>query len=283
MTKILFVSDLHGKIHWYEKLVRVIRDEEPDALLMGGDLLPHVLKPSPEYPDFIRDFLQPNFKLLKATLKERYPRVMLILGNDDPRALETELMEVGSEGLWEYIHFQTRRLDQYSITGYACVPPTPFQLKDWERYDVSRYVDPGCISPEEGKHSTEVDPDSLRYTTIQKDLVQLFQGADMQEQICLFHSPPYRSNLDRAALDGQMVDHAPLDVNVGSIAIQRMIRDRQPKITLHGHIHESSRLTGDWRDRSGRTYLFSAAYEGPELAVVKFDPEYPEAAERLLV
>jgi len=35
------------------------------------------------------------------------------------------------------------------------VPPTPFLLKDWEKYDVSAYVDPGCVSPEEGYHRVE--------------------------------------------------------------------------------------------------------------------------------
>ena len=63
----------------------------------------------------------------------------------------------------------------------------------------------------------------------------------------------------------------PLDVHVGSIAIRRFIEDRQPLVTLHGHVHESARLTGSWRDTIGRTHLFSAAHDGPELALVRFD------------
>jgi len=39
----------------------------------------------------------------------------------------------------------------------------------------------------------------------------------------VLHSPPYDTGLDRAALDGRSVDHAPLDVHVGSIAIRRFI------------------------------------------------------------
>jgi len=35
---------------------------------------------------------------------------------------------------------------------------------------------------------------------------------------------------------------------VGSIAVRRFIEERQPLLTLHGHIHESARLTGDWRE-----------------------------------
>jgi Icc-related predicted phosphoesterase len=80
-----------------------------------------------------------------------------------------------------------------------------------------------------------------------------------------------------------MVDHAPLDVHVGSIAVRRFIEERQPLLALHGHVHESSRLTGSWKDRIGRTVCLSAAHDGPELAVVRFDPTRPEAATRELV
>ena len=73
------------------------------------------------------------------------------------------------------------------------------------------------------------------------------------------------------------MDHAPLDVHVGSIAIRRFIEARQPLVTLHGHVHESARLTGAWQDRIGRTVCLSAAHDGPELALVRFDLEQPEA------
>ena len=38
----------------------------------------------------------------------------------------------------------------WPVFGYNCVPPTPFRLKDFDRSDVSPYVDPGCVPPEEG-------------------------------------------------------------------------------------------------------------------------------------
>jgi len=44
-------------------------------------------------------------------------------------------------------------------------------------------------------------------------------------------------------------------------------------VTLHGHVHESARLTGAWQDRIGRTVCLSAAHDGPELALVRFDLE----------
>jgi Icc-related predicted phosphoesterase len=119
--------------------------------------------------------------------------------------------------------------------------------------------------------------------TIREDLDLLAGDADLSRAVFLVHTPPYRTLLDRAALDGRMVDHAPLDVHVGSIALRRFIESRQPLLTLHGHVHESARLTGAWRDRIGRTHAFSAAHDGPELALVRFDPGDLDSASRELL
>ena len=186
-------------------------------------------------------------------------------------------------GRWEYLHARHSVCEGVPVAGYACVPPTPFLLKDWERYDVSRYVDPGCVSPEEGWRSTSVAANDVKYGTIKEDLDRLAGEGAIDSSVWLFHAPPHDSALDRAALDGVMVNHAPLDVHVGSIAIRRFIEARQPIVTLHGHIHESARLTGRWRQRIGRTWAFSAAHDGPELALVRFDPRDPATATRELV
>jgi Icc-related predicted phosphoesterase len=74
-----------------------------------------------------------------------------------------------------------------------------------------------------------------------------------------------------------------LDVHVGSIAIMEMISIKQPLLTLHGHIHESTRLTGNWQQQFGRTLSLNAAWDGPELSLLKFDLENPARATRVLL
>jgi uncharacterized protein len=122
-----------------------------------------------------------------------------------------------------------------------------------------------------------------KWGTIAGDLEALVGRHDVSRAVFLFHSPPHGTDLDRAALDGRTVDHAPVDVHVGSIAIRRFIEARQPRLTLHGHVHESARLTGSWQDRIGRTVCLSAAHDGPELALVRFETDRPEEATRELV
>lgn len=268
MTTFFFASDLHGQPHRYDALFEAIDRDRPEAVLLGGDLLP--LGGGDEFIDG-----------LAARFAELHANVILILGNDDPRAFEPLFRE--HEDVWTVLHSAAVEVAGYRVYGYPFVPPTPFALKDWERYDVSHFVDPGCISPEDGVRSVDVEPNVPRYSTIADDLERLAGAGDLERAIFLFHSPPYRTKLDRAALDGQSVEHVPLDVNVGSIAIRRFIEAKQPLLTLHGHVHESARLTGAWKDRIGRTVLLGGAHDGPELALVRFDPEQPDAATRELL
>ena len=281
-NQICFVSDLHGSEDRYKKLFAFLREQTPKALFIGGDILPP-LTGFHGSGDFLEDYLLPEFRKLKQELGSAYPPVFIILGNDDPRAYEQEMEAADAEGLWHYMHQRKGRIENHPVFGYAHIPPTPFRLKDWERYDVSRYVDPGCTHPTEGTHTVEPGVD-LEYTTIAGELEELLGEQDLTDAIVLFHSPPYKSNLDRAALDGMMVDHVPLDPHVGSIAIQRMIEKRQPAVTLHGHIHESSRLTGSWKQQFGHTWSFNAAIEKRnQLAVICFDPRHPAKAERKIL
>ena len=285
MSVWFFVSDLHGHLSKYRKLWQLILAERPAVVLMGGDLLPHGLSSESDESGegFIQSVLVNGFERVKKQLASAYPQVLLILGNDDLRAEEIALVQAESLGLWNYMHFRKVEIGAYSVYGYACVPPTPFLLKDWERYDVSRFVDPGCISPEDGWRSVPITENEIRHGTIQADLARLVSDADLSQSIFLFHAPPHGTALDRAALDGRVIDSVPLDVHVGSIAIRRFIMDRQPRVTLHGHIHESARLTGSWRERMGQTWAFSAAHDGAELALVRFDPADPASATRELI
>ncbi len=287
MALAFFTSDLHGRTARYRALCDVIVAERPGAVFLGGDLLPHGMDRAWDEQEsqqgFVEGFLAPAFSAVQRILQEAAPRVFLILGNDDPFSCLEGILAGEQRGLWTYLHRRRASWAGCEIYGYNCVPPTPFLLKDWERYDVSRYVPPGCISPEEGRRGDGLTDREVRWTTIGEELDELLAASDPERSILLLHSPPHETKLDRAALDGRSVDHVPLDVHVGSIAIKRRILAHPPRLTLHGHIHESARLTGDWRDRLGPTHAFTGAHHGPELALVRFDPDDPESATRELI
>jgi Icc-related predicted phosphoesterase len=209
--------------------------------------------------------------------------VFVILGNDDGRGEEGSVLEGDAEGLWTYVHARKAPFGLFSVYGYSYVPPTPFLLKDWERYDVSRYMDPGCVSPEEGVRSCPAPANELKYSTITLDLEKLVGEDSMARAVMLFHSPPHGTNLDHSASGGKMVEGVPLDAHLGSVAVRRFIEQKQPLLTLHGHVHEAARLSGSWRDRIGATHAFSAAHDGPELALVRFELDDLSLATRELI
>lgn len=275
-----FVTDLHEAVIRYEKLFLVIRAERPRHVFVGGDLLAF----ETTHGDFLNEFFVPALRQLRSNLGEGgYPAFFIILGNDDPVIHADKLVQAERDGLCHYVHKKCQNAGPFPVYGLSFVPPTPFRLKDWERYDVSRYVDPGCISPEEGAFSVPVPSNEIKWKSIQSELAALASGDPLENAIFLFHSPPYNTPLDRAALDGKKVDGVEVDPHIGSIAIRRFIEERQPLLTLHGHAHESARLTGCWRTQIGRTVCINAAHDGPELALVRFDPHHPANATRELI
>jgi Icc-related predicted phosphoesterase len=279
--KALITSDLHGSQRKYKFLFDKIRLFQPEAVFIGGDLTGFAAKLNTytSIKNFYRDYLELELEKLKFDLEKNYPEIFIIMGNDDPINQEDELERLSELGLIRYVNERIVQFKGYFVAGYSYVPPTPFMNKDWEKYDVSQFVDVGCVSPEAGFRSIPVDVHDLRFNTIKRDLNKMFYKLDLSNMICLFHSPPYQTNLDRAALDGIMVNHAPMDVHVGSIAIKEFIVNKSPYITLHGHIHESTRITGKWKEKIGDTICLQGAYEHNQNAIILFDLENPEDAE----
>lgn len=279
--KCLFVSDLHGSKKKYRKLFKIVEQESPYGLFIGGDILPQDIRSKEKMKKYVDEFILRSIKQIKS--ENNRLQVFLIMGNDDPRGFENIFKNADKEGIIHYVHKKSIKFGNLDVIGYSYVPPTPFQLKDWEKYDVSRYVDIGAVSPEEGTRTVEPDRYEMKYKTIENDLEELSKLSPPDKTIYLFHAPPYDSNLDRADLDGKKIDHAPVDVHVGSIAIQRFIQNKEPFLTLHGHVHESPRLTGSWKESYDKTLSFSAAHEINELAVVRFDTDDIKNAERELI
>ena len=140
------------------------------------------------------------------------------------------------------------------------------------------------MSPEEGYRSVPVPEGETKWGTIAGDLEALVGGDDVSGAVFLFHAPPHRSALDRAALDGQVGGPRARSTSTSAASPSAASSRRASRsLTLHGHVHESARLTGAWQDRIGRTVCLSAAHDGPELALVRFDLESPAGASRELV
>lgn len=248
--KLLYCSDLHGSEAHYARLIKLAETRKPDVIILGGDMLPDDSALLPEQmgrgqPEFVRR----QFRQYILTLREVCsPEAILVIpGNHDWRSSTQAMMELAAENLICVLdHLTPISVKGLSFLGYPFTPPTPWYVKDYERLDK-----PGDLFPLLGgatwdSRFTRAQTRSAQHifeslSTIAEDLAALKPPAD--PWVFVAHAPPYESSLDRAY--GQAA--------WGSQAIRQAIEQYQPLLSLHGHIHESPTVTGQFQEQIGST------------------------------
>lgn len=277
--KVLYTTDLHGEIHLFEELKGHVKNSSIEIIVMGGDLLPSASIQTHGYENlilyqkfFIKQFLQ---SFLKDLLKVKYlKQVFLIPGNWDvayPYIFDEHL-----DGIID-LSFKTYKLiSGYEFIGFPFVPPTPFRPKDYERRDdktspIPPQKDPSYIKIRNNEEKlSPINPYEFLKTreTIEEELVRLPKPTNPKKAIYAMHSPPFGTQLD--CIEG--------GEKCGSRSIRRFIENHQPLLTLHGHVHESPKLSSNYFDRIGETISINPGqfiFEGI-LHAVTFDLENVE-------
>jgi len=246
MVKFAYVTDLHGnRLHLMKALKKAAGDKA--VLIIGGDVSPH--EPPLEQRKYLEDVFVPLISEFSDSVQ-----IFVLTGNDDARVNLAVLEGAEKNGLLKLIHNRVYSLGEFHIAGYSFVNPTPFALKDWEKGDFVLVENRGIttLAHEET-------------TTIMDDLVKLASKSDPAKTIYVIHAPPYESNLDRLS-NG---NHA------GSKAVRKFIEQKRPLLTLHGHIHESPAVSGEFFDMIGTTVCVNPGANPflEDVNVVVFDPE----------
>jgi len=264
-----YTSDLHGQGDYYEQVLALTASAAPRAVLVGGDLCPHAT--GGEGVRRQRLFLEGLFVEFARRLREAVPGVelLLLMGNDDWRA-NHDVLERHEGDLWRVLHERVVEVDGVRVAGVSWVPITPFAIKDWERWEDGGPESParlaGWVSVPGDVREHTFDP-ARRQPTIAGSLEALASHADPAGTIFVLHSPPRDT----------LCDLIQRSVHVGSRAIRRFVEERQPPLVLSGHIHESPRVSGTYRDRVGRTTVVNPGQFGsPSVCGVWFDPLRPE-------
>lgn len=265
-----FTSDLHGDRTLYGQLGDLLRAERPNLLILGGDLLGDVHREEP---------VLPQAAVLVADLMERVDSwrralpqlaVACIVGNHEiapeldrlrkeHHAKRIVLLEPDKPWQWGGYHW----------VGYGCSPPSPHWAKDFERLDRSDSAvpdfdgvawDPDCQEFRE-VFSREYFRDKAPIADELRAIPEL-----PNPWVLVAHAPPYRTDLDR--LPG--VPHP-----IGSRAVREFILQRQPLLSLHGHIHESPHVSGGFSDQIGDTVCVNPGQAHGQLHAVLFDLDRP--------
>ncbi len=265
--KIVYASDLHGRERLYGALWALAEAESANVLILGGDLLPHASNPAQAVAvqsAFVAEVLAPALRACAAS-------VLAIMGNDEWAASIRRVEALEADGLLRWAHGRLLDLgDGYQLVGYGHVPPTPFAIKDFERLDTAgqtAYPQPWRTPHVSQRDGRLVPVELARFFTerpsIEEELARLPQPANYRRAVYVAHSPPFGTRLD---VTGR-------GESVGSKALRAFIETRQPYLTLHGHIHESPRMTGHYLDRLGETLCVNPGQPGDELHAVVFELE----------
>ena len=205
MPIIVYTSDLHGVLGLYRAAGEAAVRTRADALIFGGDLCPGTPSGASrrlpiEQPEFILHRLSRLF----GAWKEAHPtlRIFVIPGNDDCQTVLPALKQLETSHLIENLHQETRTLGSYTLMGLSFVPPTPFQLKDFERWDEAPDPDSDSYSyrcmmgtPRGFKVISDFRSYLDSLPSIKQELDR-FTVKDPENTVAVIHTPPFNTKCD---------------------------------------------------------------------------------------
>ncbi len=154
--KLIIASDIHGSAYWCGKLMALMKREQPDKLILLGDLLYH--GPRNDLP---RDYAP---KQVIPMLSQYASRILAVRGNCEA---EVDQMVLPFPCMADYALLSCDGLELYLTHGHLCspdkLPPlgegTVFlsghtHVKLDEIRNGIRCLNPGSVSiPKDGSHS----------------------------------------------------------------------------------------------------------------------------------
>jgi Icc-related predicted phosphoesterase len=304
--RIFFATDIHGSETCWRKFLRCAEFYEASVLVLGGDVTGKALVPiMDDGQDRYRVRLQDQvheiegaqeLARIRQTIRSRglYP---VVVTQDELNALQAdsgrldELFRAEVRRVVEdWIALADERLPKTGVRCFMC----PGNDDDFGIDDV--IAASGSIELAEGRVialgdgyemlSTgwaNVTPWHTHREESEVDLARRIEAmlaaasAPPERLIFNFHCPPHGTALDEAPKiteDLEIVDGGRVMAHVGSTAVRNVIREVEPALGLHGHIHESRATV-----RLGRTLVVNpgSQYEQGVLqgAVVELDGRRP--------
>jgi Icc-related predicted phosphoesterase len=276
MTRIFHSVDAHGSNLVWKKYLNAATAYKVEVVLLCGDLTGKAIVPAVKVKDnewFINPFGKEERFYSIEKLRER----LNVLENQGYYSFETTKKEIAElqrepKKVEEiFARLMKERLEQWLEMVEEKIPKDVEVVvmpgndditeidgvimahEDRIIYPLKKvvYIDEKhpMISCEYVNPTPWETPREAQEQEIMKMLEREFSRVDAKEQkylVCNFHAPPYDTRLDLAPkLDKKLnvvtrLDGSPEMVHVGSKSVKIFIEKHQPRLGLHGHIHEAA-------------------------------------------
>lgn len=247
--KLLYVTDLHGDKNKYSKILEIAVEKGIDIIVNGGDMLPKQCNRHEEQPRFIKGFLNDYFK----ECKKYQIRYLCMLGNDDLQSLD-HLFESVCEKYNNIYNIAGKKvtIGDYEFIGMNDILDHPFGCKD-RVISEKGYIPQRQLSPVAGisnKYGYDEIYDWLEYSATELPymcdvLSELPKPCNVRKTVYIMHMPPAGLRLGQLRYQ---------DLDIGSMDIYHFLKEKQPLLSLHGHIHECpDTQKGKWMNQIHET------------------------------
>ena len=266
--RICYTSDLHGRDMLYDQLAELLRQEQPDLAILGGDMLPDGDDHDPDGTQaaWVHAHLRPRLELWKRALPDL--TFAFLMGNHDWLRSEQAVRAEQDAGLLTVLEVNRIWSCQgVKFLGCPLSPPTPHWVKDYERLDEN-----GDAVPDFGGSVWATGPDGIgevnaeqHFRTRPSMAAELARATVPPEPwILVAHTPPYDTGLDRLP---------NVDYPIGSKAVRAFVESNRPLCALHGHVHESPEVTGHWANDVSGVLCINPGQKHEQLHAVCFDTD----------
>jgi Icc-related predicted phosphoesterase len=285
-TKILFTSDLHASDTFFLKALSMAKRLSVDILFMSGDLTGKAIVPIVKVGDhYVSKFFGDDYTLKEADIaefqqkvrnvgyyyyhcsKEEYDKL-----REDPSNVE-KLFDVAMRNQLEG---WIKKLDEVLPKALRVVMnpgnDDHFSVDDVLKNSERVMYTEGIVADLDDAHKMIScdwvnptpwnSPRECSEAELEKKVRAEFQKVSSTERlVCDIHVPPFGTQLDLAPkLDKNLKPKTffgqPVMDHVGSKAVYKVLKELQPKLALHGHIHESAGIC-----RIGRTLCVNPGSE----------------------
>nr|MDO8100400.1 metallophosphoesterase [Candidatus Njordarchaeota archaeon] len=271
MTRIYFTSDIHGSEVCWKKFLNAGKFYKADIAIMGGDITGKIIVPIVEASGgkyesriFGKDMVLNSKKevdelVTKVMSSGYYPYICdkkeyVNLQNSQDK-LDELFNELIGNGLKRWVEMADQKLDgsvkvfvspgnddRFVIdpmldASKRIINPEE-RIVEMDKYH--QMITSGWVNPTPWNTAREEPEDKLLLR-----FERLFKLTDDPKHlIANLHAPPFQSGLDTAPkLDKNLTPTVKggqqIFVPVGSTSVYDLLRKYQPKLGLHGHVHES--------------------------------------------